>query len=41
VREKDGGWNDRVFPRSEAFGTAMTMLALSEPERERPAGWKP
>jgi hypothetical protein len=41
VREKDGGWNDRVFPRSESFGTAMTMLALSEPERERPAGWKP
>jgi hypothetical protein len=39
VREEDGGWNDRVFPRSASFGTAMTMLALLEPGRARPAGW--
>lgn len=39
VREKDGGWNDRVFPRSESFGTAMTVLALREPSLPRPAGW--
>ncbi len=39
VREKGGGWNDRVFPRSEAFGTAMTLLALLEPSLPRPAGW--
>jgi hypothetical protein len=39
VREQDGGWNDRVFPRSAAFGTAMTLLALCEPELPRPAGW--
>jgi hypothetical protein len=39
VREEDGGWNDRVFPRSESFGTAMTILALLEPTARRPAGW--
>lgn len=31
VREESGGWNDRVFARSENFGTAMTILALCEP----------
>jgi hypothetical protein len=40
VREKSGGWNDRVFPRSEAYGTAMTLLALREPSIPRPAGWE-
>jgi len=40
VREKSGGWNDRVFPRSEAYGTAMTLLALREPSQPRPAGWR-
>lgn len=40
VREEDGGWNDRVFARSESFGTAMSMQALHEPAAERPAGWK-
>jgi hypothetical protein len=40
VREESGGWNDRVFPRSESFGTAMTLLALLEPDRARPAGWR-
>lgn len=40
VREEDGGWNDRVFDRSESFGTAMTILALLEPKTERPAGWQ-
>lgn len=39
VREDSGGWNDRVFPRSESFGTAMTVLALVEPTLGRPAGW--
>ncbi len=39
VREEDGGWNDRVFPRSENFGTAMTMIALLQPHAKRPAGW--
>jgi hypothetical protein len=39
VRESSGGWNDRVFPRSENFGTAMTLCALLEPARARPVGW--
>lgn len=30
VREKDGSWNDRVFARSGAYGTAMAMLAVRE-----------
>lgn len=28
TREGDGSWNDRVFPRSSAYGTAMAVLAL-------------
>lgn len=30
VRDADGTWNDRVFPRSASFGTAMSVLALAE-----------
>lgn len=30
VRDADGTWNDRVFPRSASFGTAMSVLALLE-----------
>ncbi len=41
VQESTGGWNDRVFPRSENFGTAMAMLALLAPDLARPAAWKP
>jgi len=41
VREADGGWNDRVFPRSENFGTAMTLLALKAPTLRPPARWAP
>jgi hypothetical protein len=40
VQEASGGWNDRVFPRSENFGTAMAMLALLAPGLPRPATWK-
>lgn len=40
VREEDGGWNDRVFPRSVCFGTSMVVLALAEPKRAAPASWK-
>lgn len=28
TRDADGGWNDRVFPRSRAYGTSMAILAL-------------
>ena len=41
VREESGGWNDRVFPRSESFGTAMTLLALRAPAAPPPATWTP
>jgi len=39
VREESGGWNDRVFPRSESYGTAMTLLALLEPGLPDPPRW--
>jgi hypothetical protein len=49
VRSPEGTWNDRVFPRSAAFGTAFALLAIGEggwPEAERrapapPAGGSP
>lgn len=28
VRDVDGTWNDRIFPRSATFGSAMSSLAL-------------
>ena len=37
VRDEDGTWNDRVFPRSASFGTAMSVLALAEAAPARPA----
>lgn len=37
VRDADGTWNDRVFPRSASFGTAMSVLALVEAEGAVPA----
>jgi hypothetical protein len=41
VRSEDGAWNDRVFPRSSAYGTAMAMLAIMAPDRQPPAKWDP
>lgn len=32
VRREDGTWNDRVFDRSAAYGTAMVLMALNELE---------
>jgi hypothetical protein len=40
VRLEDGSWNDRVFPRSANFGTAMATMALMMPELPRPAAWE-
>jgi len=40
TRADDGTWNDRVFKRSAAFGTAMAMLALLEPDAAHPT-WTP
>lgn len=39
VRDQDGSWNDRVFPRSAAFGTAFAMMAILAPEATPPARW--
>ncbi|MGE3107260.1 MAG: hypothetical protein AB7G11_01390 [Phycisphaerales bacterium] len=36
----DGSWNDRVFPRSANYGTAMSIMALMMPETPKPAEWK-
>lgn len=32
VRDDAGGWNDRVFDRSTAYGTAVAILALTQPD---------
>jgi hypothetical protein len=40
VREENGSWNDRVFPRSSGYGTAMAMLALMDPASPPPARWE-
>lgn len=39
TRAEDGSWNDRVFPRSAAYGTAMSMLALRAPDTDPIARW--
>lgn len=39
VRLDDGSWNDRVFPRSANYGTAMSVMALLMPQMPRPAEW--
>ncbi|HYE60811.1 MAG TPA: prenyltransferase/squalene oxidase repeat-containing protein [Phycisphaerales bacterium] len=39
VRNEDGSWNDRVFERSAAYGTAMAMLAIMAPDRRPAAKW--
>jgi hypothetical protein len=41
VRQEDGTWNDRVFPRSASYGTSMAMLALLQPKARPPAAWAP
>lgn len=32
TRQKNGGWNDRIFPRTESYSTAMALLALMAPQ---------
>ena len=39
VAEPEGGWNDRVFPRSRGYGTAMGVLALLQREQPELARW--
>jgi len=38
-RLESGGWNDRVFDRSENYGTAMGMLSLLAKDAPALAGW--
>lgn len=37
TRDSDGTWNDRVFPQSRAYGTAMSVLALLDQAVPAPA----
>ncbi len=39
VRDADGTWDDRVFPRTRNFGTAMAIMSLQRPALAEPAGW--
>ncbi len=43
TRSDEGTWNDRVFPRSANFGTAMSTMALlmQRPDAPEPARWGP
>lgn len=40
TRDEDGTWNDRVFPRSRNYGTAMILLALLGDDAPLPPAWK-
>jgi hypothetical protein len=40
VQDPDGSWNDRVFPRSRAYGTAMGLLSLLLRDQPAAAAWK-
>lgn len=40
TREEDGGWNDRVFPRTKSYSTAMCILALLAPSLPEIPEWK-
>lgn len=41
TRSEDGSWNDRVFPRSANYGTAMSTMALLMPSTPEPARYAP
>lgn len=37
--EKHGGWNDRIFPRTESYSTAMAILSLIAPDLPEAKSW--
>lgn len=37
--EPHGGWNDRIFPRTESFSTAMSVLSLIAPDLPKVPKW--
>lgn len=39
TQREDGSWNDRVFPRTANFGTAMSLLAIHAPQAPALAKW--
>jgi hypothetical protein len=39
-REDDGSWNDRQFPRSAGYGTAMALLTMHMPHLPKPEAWR-
>lgn len=39
VRDSDGTWNDRVFPRSACYGSAMATMGLLAPWRQHTSTW--
>lgn len=41
TQEASGGWNDRIFPRTESVTTAMVVLALLAPSLEARPRWQP
>jgi len=40
VRSEDGSWNDRHFPRSAGYGTAMALLTMTMPEAKSVPKWE-
>jgi hypothetical protein len=40
TRDGDGTWNDRVFPRTRNYGTAMAVLLLLADQAPPPARWE-
>ncbi len=40
TRGEDGTWNDRVFPRSAAYGSAMASMSATMPSAPPPNRWK-
>ncbi|MCA9297034.1 MAG: hypothetical protein KC983_10965, partial [Phycisphaerales bacterium] len=41
TRDDNGTWNDRVFPRSANYGTAMAVLTLRCPDIPAIPAWSP
>lgn len=39
--ENGGSWNDRIFPRTESYSTAMSVLSLIADRLPKTKAWKP
>ena len=37
--EDRGGWNDRIFPRTESYSTAMAILSLIAEDLPKVKSW--